>query len=119
SRIEIDSAAQVRRMRLLTRREPLQFEDYPANLPEGFTGALAPFMYCGVIVAEPEVLKQTPAQPEWSLMSGLFAPMVAGGAQVFGYVHRGYFRTIDDLRSYDALRAEFASPLTRPAVADW
>jgi len=28
---------------------------------------------------------------------------------VFGYVHRGYFRTIDDLKSYNALKAEFVS----------
>jgi len=42
-------------------------------------------------------------------MAGLFAPMVANGMPVFGYVHRGYFRTIDDLKTYDALKAEFAS----------
>ena len=42
-------------------------------------------------------------------MEGLFAPMVANAQAVFGYVHTGYFRTMDDLKSYDALKAEFAS----------
>ena len=42
-------------------------------------------------------------------MEGLFAPMVADAKAVFGYVHTGYFRTMDDLKSYDALKAEFAS----------
>ena len=50
-----------------------------------------------------------PPAPPWSIMAGLFAPMVANAMPVFGYVHRGYFRTIDDLKSYDALKAEFAS----------
>jgi hypothetical protein len=32
---------------------------------------------------------------------------VAEGLPVFGFVHDGYFRTVDDLRGYDALRREF------------
>jgi NDP-sugar pyrophosphorylase family protein len=48
-------------------------------------------------------------KPPWSLMEGLFAPMVANGQAVFGYVHTGYFRTMDDLKSYEALKSEFAS----------
>ena len=66
-------------------------------------------MYCGVIVAEPAVLDLIPPNPPWSLMPGLFAPMVARAQPVFGNVHSGYFRTMDDLKSYDALKAEFAS----------
>jgi NDP-sugar pyrophosphorylase family protein len=42
-------------------------------------------------------------------MEDLFAPMVARAQPVFGCVHTGYFRTMDDLKSYDALKAEFAS----------
>jgi NDP-sugar pyrophosphorylase family protein len=39
----------------------------------------------------------------------LFAPMVANGQAVFGYVHTGYFRTMDDIKSFEALKSEFAS----------
>jgi NDP-sugar pyrophosphorylase family protein len=106
SLIEIDADEKIRRMRLLMRRSPLEFDDYPKDLAPA---ALSSFMYCGVIVAEPAVLDMIPATPPWSLMTGLFAPMVANGLAVFGRVHRGYFRTIDDLQSYEALKAEFAS----------
>ena len=106
SLIEIDADERIRRMRLLVRRSPLEFDDYPKDLAPT---TLSSLMYCGVIVAEPAVLGMIPATPPWSLMTGLFAPMVASGLAVFGRVHRGYFRTIDDLQSYDALKAEFAS----------
>jgi len=109
SRLEIDAAQKLRRMRLLTRRDPLQYDDYPPNLDEGVASTLSGFMYCGVIVAEPSVLKLLPPKTPWSLMEGLFAPMVARAQPVFGYVHSGYFRTMDDLKSYEALKAEFAS----------
>jgi NDP-sugar pyrophosphorylase family protein len=38
--------------------------------------------------------------------------MIAKAQPVFGYVHAGYFRTMDDLKSYNALKAEFASSPT-------
>jgi mannose-1-phosphate guanylyltransferase len=109
SRIEIDAEERIRRMRLLARRSPLEFDDFPKDLTPAAAAALSSFMYCGVIVAEPAVFDLMPAATPWSLMAGLFAPMVAAGLPVFGRVHRGYFRTIDDLQSYDALKAEFAS----------
>jgi NDP-sugar pyrophosphorylase family protein len=109
SLLEIDAAEKLRRMRLLVRRSPLQYDDYPSHLDEGVAATLSGFMYCGVIVAEPAVLKLVPPTTPWSLMPGLFAPMVANAQPVFGYVHTGYFRTMDDLKSYDALKAEFAS----------
>jgi mannose-1-phosphate guanylyltransferase len=110
SRLEIDAGQNLRRMRLLTRRAaPLQYDDYPPNLDEGVASTLSGFMYCGVIVAEPAVLKLIPPKTPWSLMEGLFAPMVARAQPVVGYVHTGYFRTMDDLKSYTALKAEFAS----------
>ena len=109
SRLEIDSAQKLRRMRLLTRRDPLQYDDYPANLDDAVAATLSGFMYCGVIVAEPAILNLIPPKTPWSLMEGLFAPMVAAAKPIFGYVHTGYFRTIDDLKSYDALKVEFAS----------
>jgi NDP-sugar pyrophosphorylase family protein len=111
SRLEIDAGQKLRRMRLLARRDPLRYDDYPAGLDDSVAGSLSPFMYCGVIVADQAVFDLVPPAPPWSIMAGLFAPMVANAMPVFGYVHRGYFRTIDDLKSYDALKAEFsASP---------
>jgi NDP-sugar pyrophosphorylase family protein len=109
SRLEIDAGDRLRRMRLLVRHDPLQYDDYPAGLDDAVAGSLSPFMYCGVIVADRAIFDLMPAVPPWSIMAGLFAPMVAKGMPVFGYVHRGYFRTIDDLKSYNALKAEFAS----------
>ena len=109
SRLEIDVHQKLRRMRLLMRRDPLTYDDYPPALDDKVAATLSPFMYCGVIVAEPSVLDTIPSKTPWSLMGGLFAPMVARAQPVFGYVHEGYFRTMDDLKSYDALKAEFAS----------
>jgi mannose-1-phosphate guanylyltransferase len=109
SRLEIDADRKLRRMRLLTRRDPLQYDDYPSNLDEEVAATLSGFMYCGVIVAEPAILDLIPPKAPWSLMECLFAPMVARAQPVFGYVHTGYFRTMDDLKSYNALKAEFAA----------
>ena len=108
SRLEIDASQRLRRMRLLT-RGPLKYDDYPSALDETIAATLSHFMYCGVIVAESAVLDLVPPNTPWSLMAGLFAPMIANGLPVFGYIHRGYFRTMDDLKSYNALKAEFAS----------
>jgi NDP-sugar pyrophosphorylase family protein len=96
-------------MRLLTRRDPLTYDDYPLALDDTVAATLSSLMYCGVIVAEPAVLDLIPAKPPWSLMEGLFAPMVANGQAVFGFVHTGYFRTMDDIKSFEALKAEFAA----------
>jgi NDP-sugar pyrophosphorylase family protein len=117
SRLEIDADRRLRRMRLLAGSKPLRYDDYPADLAADVAGTLSSFMYCGVIVAQPAVLDLLPAIPPWSLMTGLFAPMVARGLPVLGHVHSGYFRTMDDLKSYDALKAEFASS-PPPGVMD-
>ena len=110
SRLEIDASQNLRRMRLLTRRAaPLQYDDYPPAIGDAVAATLSAFMYCGVIVAEPAVLKLIPPKTPWSLMNGLFAPMVSDAEPIFGYVHTGYFRTMDDLKSYTALKAEFAA----------
>jgi mannose-1-phosphate guanylyltransferase len=109
SRIELDIDSRVRRMRLLKSRAPLVYDDYPAQLDTVGESALSAWMYCGVTVIEPEVLELMPAVPPWSLMNDLIAPMVRDGLPVFGFAHRGYMRTIDDLKSYDAVRAEFAA----------
>lgn len=110
SRLEIDDTQKLRRMRLLAHRNPLRYDDYPPALDDAVATTLNSLMYCGVIVAKPAVLNLITLKPPWSLMSGLFAPMVADAKPVFGYVHSGYFRTIDDLKSYDALKAEFTVP---------
>ncbi len=115
SHIEIDADSRVRRIRLLAGRAPVRFDDYPAELKDCDPAALVPWMYCGAWIAEPAVLDLIPKSPPWSLMTGLFGPMVAQGLPVFGYPHRGYFRTVDDLESYRALASEFeTSPPALP-----
>jgi NDP-sugar pyrophosphorylase family protein len=113
SRIELDLDARVRRIRLLKSRSPLVYDDFAREpLSEG---GLDSYMYCGVIIMEPPVLNRIPSSPPWSMMSGLIAPMVREGLPVMGFGHRGLMRTIDDLGTYEKVRAEFASnpPLLR------
>ncbi|HKN00840.1 MAG TPA: NDP-sugar synthase [Candidatus Binataceae bacterium] len=107
SRIELDNDARIRRMLLLKSRSPLAYDDYSAA--ETDAAALEPFMYCGVIVAEPQVFDLIPPSPPWSMMNGLIAPMVRDGLPVMGFIHRGFMRTVDDLTTYEAVRAEFAA----------
>jgi NDP-sugar pyrophosphorylase family protein len=115
SRIEIDSDARVRRMRLLKRGRPAEFDDYGPAPEAAGAARYAAYMYCGVLLCEPAVFGLMPATPPpFSLMTDLFAPLLARGLVVFGYVHRGFFRTVDDLKSLQALRDEFAA--TPPAL---
>ena len=109
SRIEIDSDARIRRMRLLRGRAPAEFDDYPDTLDAAETARLDSRMYCGVLLCEPAVFDLMPAATPFSLTADLLAPMTAQGLPLLGYTHRGYFRTVDDLASLEALRAEFAS----------
>jgi NDP-sugar pyrophosphorylase family protein len=114
SMIEIDSGARIRRMRLLKRRAPAEFDDYGPAREAADAARLAAYMYCGVMLCEPAVFELMPATPPpFTLMGDLFAPMVARGLAMFGYVHRGFFRTVDDLKSLEALRAEFAAAAPR------
>ena len=116
SRIEIDASARVRRMRLLKRRASaefrtqVEFDDYGPVLDAADAARLGAYMYCGVMLCEPAVFELMPPKaPPFSLMGDLFAPLLARGQTMFGYVHRGLFRTVDDLTSLEALRAEFAA----------
>lgn len=116
SRIEIDAGARVRRMRLLRRRvsaeslAQVEFDDYGPALDAADAARLDAYMYCGVLLCEPALFELMPAiPPPFSLMGDLFAPLLAQGLAMFGYVHRGLFRTVDDLKSLEALRAEFAA----------
>lgn len=109
SRVEVDDESRVRRMRLLKSRQPVTFDDYPPELKDARSASLTPYMYCGVMMAEPETLALAPKSPPWNLMSGLVAPMVADGLPVFGFTHDGFFRTVDDLKGYRALASEFAT----------
>jgi len=109
SRIEIDTDARVRRMRLLMRRAAAEFKDYGPALDAPDVARLHAYMYCGVLLCEPALFELMPAtQPPFSLMGELFAPLLVRGQAMFGYIHRGLFRTVDDLKSLEALRAEFA-----------
>jgi NDP-sugar pyrophosphorylase family protein len=118
SRIEVDAHARVRRMRLLKRRTPLQFDDHGPALEAAEEARLKAFMYCGVLLCEPALFElMPPTPPPFSLMGDLFAPLLARGQAMFGYIHRGWFRTVDDLKSLETLRAEFAaSPPHLPFV---
>lgn len=108
SRIEIDAGGRIRRMRLLRGRARGEFDDYPAEIPPEMAAALKPYMYCGAMVCEPAVLEMLPKTPPFSLMGGLFAPIAAQAMPLCGYLDGSFFRTVDDLASYEALRAEFA-----------
>ncbi|MGD0074573.1 MAG: nucleotidyltransferase family protein [Candidatus Binataceae bacterium] len=108
SRIEIDREGKIRRMRLL--RGGQEFDDYPAELNDRDAAALESYMFCGVYICEPVVLDSAPrTPPPFSSIGNIFAPMVARSLPLFGYVHRGFFRTVDDLESYHTLRREFAT----------
>ncbi len=105
--IEIDHDARIRRMRLITTRQPLTYVGYPVELSDVDPASLEAYMYPGVIVMEPAIFGLIPKTPPWALFTGLFGPMVTNRLPVFGYVHRGFFRTVDDLKAYENLRAEF------------
>lgn len=109
SRLEIDAARRLRRLRLLGGRTPGGFEDHPADLDPAMAATLTTYMYCGLVICEPAVLVEAPKPPPLSLVRHLLAPMVTMGAALYGFVHDGYFRTVDDLESYRALVAEFAA----------
>jgi mannose-1-phosphate guanylyltransferase len=118
SQIEIDNNGQIRRIRLLSERARRKFDEYPTALAPEIAAALKPLMYCGAMICEPAVLGLTPAAPPFSLITDLLAPMVSQGLPLFGYVHEGFFRTVDDLQAYERLRAEFAaSPPPLPYIS--
>jgi NDP-sugar pyrophosphorylase family protein len=117
SRIEIDTASRIRRLRLLASRahgeSSVRFTDFPEMLSHELEPGLTPYMYCGVTICEPAILASMPLVPPFGLISDLLAPLVAN--KLMGFVHEGFFRTVDDLAGYQALHLEFAAgapPLT-------
>lgn len=104
--IEIDRDSRIQRLRLIKTRNPFAFSDYPLELKGVDTAAPDWYMYPGVLVLEPAIFELIPKAPPWALFTGLLGPMVANRLPVFGYVHDGYFRTVDDLKAYEALRRE-------------
>jgi NDP-sugar pyrophosphorylase family protein len=117
SQIEIDTHGQIRRMRLLIERAHRKFDHYPDVLPVELASDLKPLMYCGAMICEPAVLQLMPAAPPFGLITEMLAPMVSRGLALFGFVQEGFFRTIDDLKAYKQLRAEFAvSPPILPYI---
>jgi mannose-1-phosphate guanylyltransferase len=105
--LEIDSDARMRRMRLIRTRNPLAYNDYPPGLNDVDAASLLSYMYPGILVLEPAIFELIPKTPPWALFTGLFGPMVTNRLPVFGYVHTGLFRTVDDLKAYESLRHEF------------
>jgi mannose-1-phosphate guanylyltransferase len=112
SQIEIDANGQIRRMRLLVDRLRGRFDDYAAAELAADSRSL---MYCGAVVCESQVLDMLPAKLPFSLTEDVFAPMISRGLGLFGYVHEGFFRTVDDLQVYRRLCAEFAA--SAPALS--
>jgi NDP-sugar pyrophosphorylase family protein len=112
SHLEIDREGRLRRMRLMTAGRGGGFEDFPAEPP---LVPVEPYMFCGLYVCEPQVHRWMPQALPFSSMKGVFAPMVARGMPLFGYVHHGLFRTVDDLATYEKLKREFAA---NPAALD-
>ena len=105
--IEVDGDGRIRRMSLIKSRHPLAYTEYA---PSGIeTATLDWFMYPGIMLMEPAIFDMIPPTPPWALFAGLFGPMVAKGLPVFGFLHRGLFRTVDDLKAYESLREEFAT----------
>jgi mannose-1-phosphate guanylyltransferase len=105
SHLEIDGDGRLRRMRLLTARGG-GFEDFPTEPPPV---AVEPYMFCGLYICEPTLYEMMPSSAPFSSMKDLFAPLIPRGLPLFGYVHRGWFRTVDDLATYENLRREFAT----------
>ena len=106
SHLEIDGDGRLCRIRL---RSGGQVEDLAAQPPAQGAAAPQPYVFCGVYLCEPKVYEMMPPAPPFSSMRDLFAPMLVRGMPLFGYVHRGLFRTIDDLEAYEALKQEFAA----------
>ena len=105
--IEIDGDGRIRKMSLIKSRHPLAYTDYA---PSGVEAApLDWYMYPGIMLMEPAIFDLIPPTPPWALFAGLYGPMVANRLAVFGFLHRGLFRTVDDLKAYEALRDEFAT----------
>ncbi|HEV3115379.1 MAG TPA: NDP-sugar synthase [Candidatus Binataceae bacterium] len=105
SHLEIDHDGRLRRIRLLTGRDGV-FEDFPEKPPAMSVEA---YMFCGLYICEPKVYDMMPPAPPFSSMKDLFAPIIARGQPLFGYVHRGRFYTVDDLATYENLKREFAA----------
>lgn len=105
SHLEIDREGWLRRIRLLSGKQG-GFEDFPAVPPPA---QLEPYMFCGVYICDPKVYEMMPPPGPFSSMKDLFAPMLVRGWRLSGYVHRGLFRTVDDLATYEKLKLEFAA----------
>ncbi|MBF6568734.1 MAG: NDP-sugar synthase [Candidatus Binataceae bacterium] len=117
SEILMDPHGRIGRMRLLTDRANRGFEEFQAPTVEP-SSALASYMFCGITICEPSVLKLPLAPPPSSLMGDLFAPALRAGAKLYGFEYEGYFRTIDDLAAYEALQQEFRSNPPQLAFVD-
>lgn len=109
SQLEIDRQARLRRIRFISSTAAGGFDDIPAQLDAATLGELASHMFCGVYICEPQALAGPLPAPPFSSIRDLFAPMLTRGAPLFGYVHHGFFRTVDDLATYEKLKRELAA----------
>src|SRR5437667_11771563 len=109
SQIGVDSKWQFRGLRCLVDHARAIFKDYPDLLPAELATSLTAFMYCGAMICEPAVFDMMPAAPPFSLIADVLAPMVSQGLPLIGYVHAGFFRTVDHLADYEQLYKGLAS----------
>ncbi|MBV8771408.1 MAG: NDP-sugar synthase [Deltaproteobacteria bacterium] len=111
SQIQVDADGRIRRMRLLVERARREFENYPDVPSAELATDLRTLMYCGAMICAPAVFDMMPATPPFSLIGNVLAPMITEHLPLYGHVHEGFFRTVDDLEAYRQLHAEFiASP---------
>lgn len=109
SRLEIDGEGRLRRIRLMRRGRDGEFEDFsPADLDARLAASLHSYMFCGLYICEPAVFELMPKAPPFAIFD-VFAPMAARGMPMHGFVHRGFFRTVDDSQAYRRLAREFAA----------
>jgi len=106
SRLELDPSERLRRIRFLRRGGV--FEDVPTTIDPSLEPTLRAYMFCGVYVCAPQALAGPMPHAPFGSIEHLFAPMLARGLPLYGYLHRGFFVTVDDLVSYEALRRQFA-----------
>jgi NDP-sugar pyrophosphorylase family protein len=118
SELMVDAGGALVAMRLLAGRSAGRFDEYRLPAVSDDARGPQPYMFCGVTVCEPSALDLPMPSPPFSLMGDLFAPALAAGKLLAGFVHRGYFRTVDDLAAYGELQREMAAAAPRLSYLD-
>jgi NDP-sugar pyrophosphorylase family protein len=105
SALEVEERGMLKALRLLPVRKGGQPIVYEA--PSGADCTKHSMMFCGISIFEPSIFAFPIPRPPFSLVTDLLGPALAAGAPIASYVHRDYFRTVDDLAAYEAVCREF------------